>query len=116
MSDTLTAEQIIQIYRNQRKAELNKNPNGNKGRCLEIAIKRKHLFEADNIPARIVEGEFKGTKHAWCEYKKDGKWYVDDPGIWYIGKKSGYESSEFKTRGKPDYVPKNIYLDAGVTL
>ena len=104
----------IQFYKRNRKRQMADNPNGTKGLCEATAVKRKMMFERQDIPARVMRGTFKGKPHSWCEYRKKGKWYVDDPSIWYVGKKSGFERPEFKTRGIEDYQVSMIFLEASI--
>lgn len=54
--------------------------------CLEIANSTAKVMVSQGYEVRRGFGWFRGTPHAWVEYKKGDEWLIRDDAIWYIGR------------------------------
>jgi len=49
-----------------------------KGPCHQYALEACYKYQKMGLLYRFHIGEYKGLRHAWCEYKDGDTWYVDD--------------------------------------
>lgn len=54
------------------------------GVCQDFSFLAIAMFRSLEMPARFVEGEAGGQRHAWVEVKVDGRWITMDP-TWGAG-------------------------------
>ena len=47
-------------------------------RCAMQAVNNGRRLQEEGYPIRYAEGTFKGIRHAWVEYNKQGRWLVED--------------------------------------
>ena len=57
---------------------LKRMANRGQTRCAMQAVNNGRRLQDEGYPIRYAEGRFKGVRHAWVEYNKQGRWLVED--------------------------------------